>query len=218
MTLSEKLQTIAQNEERVYTAGMRIGEDTGREYGYADGLAEGEHRCAQKHFFAVVEGDGTSTLSVPIPFEPDTLTVWGADPRSLNSGTAIAYLSADLTSFAYIAAVFGLFNNRSAITTTPMTAKGFADRYNYTDGVVSVFNLKSAASNPESVFPQGVPYVVCAGKFAEGTMRSRIIDYVRSLTGSGTASMSKLKIEAVFTNAEWEALIAEKPNWTFTLS
>jgi hypothetical protein len=36
------------------------------------------------------------------------------------------------------------------------------------------------------------------------------------LGDSGSVTLNQAKVNAAFTDEEWAALIAEKPNWTFT--
>ena len=48
---------------------------------YAAGKSAAEALCDATHFVGTVRGSGTGTLSVPIPFEPDTLLIVAANMR-----------------------------------------------------------------------------------------------------------------------------------------
>ena len=66
------------------------------------------------------------------------------------------------------------------------------------------------------VYGAGVPYTMIAVKYVQQTDKERIADFVGRLTGSGSVTLNKAKVNASFTDSQWAALIATKPNWTFS--
>lgn len=52
-------------------------------------------------------------------------------------------------------------------------------------------------------------------KYTDKTDKERIAEMVNGLTGSGSLTLNKNKVNAAFTTEEWNALIATKPDWTF---
>lgn len=207
MTIGEKLAKIRQNVSLVFQSGKTLGR---KEEGAV---------CAARHFTALAEGDGTTALRFYLPFEPDVLTVWGADPRIYKKANRVAYFSADLASFSYVSAVFGVYNTAGTVSTTGMTADTVLTRYSRdADGMVTLQNMKANQSAADNFFGSGVPYVIHGAKYTDKTYRERITRLVESLDDAGgTIMLNKTKVCGAFTDAEWDALTQIKPGWTFTL-
>lgn len=203
MNTAQQLMQIADNVPLVYAAGAQAEKD----------------RCALEHFVAVVPGDGSQELHFTVPFEPDILSVTGFEPAAHKKANVVAQLHANLASFGYIAALSSAYNAAGALATTAMTTESILNRYaRQDDGSVTISNVRGASTDTVAVFQQDLPYVVAAVRYDKPSDAQRITEYVQSLTGSGTAMLSARKIYAAFTEEQWQALIAQKPDWTFTLN
>lgn len=204
MSIAQKLQQIAENMQAVYDAGAK----------------KEAAKCAVRHYVAQVTGDGTEALRCSVPFEPDHLVVTGFHPTGLRQAGVLAVFTADLRTFAYAAATSSVYNSTGTLTTTPMTAQTVRSRYSRAqDGTVTLENVRGTSATTIATFGKGIPYVVTACKYTDLTDLELMEQFVDGLTGSGTASLCKARIEDVFAGreAQLQALFDKKPDWTFTL-
>lgn len=183
------------------------------EAGAAAGREEREQECQMEHFATVLPGSGTDTLTFHVPFEPDAVTIIGFDPVALAVNRTVMFFNYDLRAFGILGGfIQGSYNQKT--TSIAMTTESAKTRYSRReDGTVTIGNC-----NPDSashLFTAGVMYSVTAVKYTDKTDRERITEMVTGLTGSGSLILNKGKVNAAFTDEEWAALIAQKPNWTF---
>ena len=67
-------------------------------------------------------------------------------------------------------------------------------------------------------FDANTDYIVLASKTETRTDKEILTDFVSGLADAGgTVTLSQAAIDAAVTDDEWAALLATKPNWTFTL-
>ena len=169
-------------------------------------------KCVKHHYAAALQGSGTGRLRIPCGFQPDLLTVICTDPRLMGNNYAVAFFSGDLSGLGLAAATAsgvrgGNLFNIAMTTTTVMTRVAW-------DGEgCTLTNLKDG--DTECTFPTELPYYAVAVKLHEQTLKERFTAFVEGLTGSGTAQVCKVKIQEVFTESEWAALKATRPDWTF---
>ena len=233
MSVSKKMNTIAENVDRVFTAGRYIGTSEGVEIGYKDGFdkgyaagveqgkSESEAEFNSKHFSQLIKGDGTTSLTFNLPFEPDFVSVFAnsADARTLQ-GT-VSYFDIDFVSLGQIIGKNGCtagkngtgnYENRLSVPSTALSMYQRAD-----NGDVTISNVATSA-NPVCYFANGVDYYVLASKYDLPPLKTQIEESVRRLPDTScTAYYQQIKIDAALTTSEWEALMAEKPNCTFKL-
>ena len=169
-------------------------------------------RCVGHHYSATLQGSGTGQLKIPCGFQPDLLTVLCTDPRLMGNNYAVAFFSADLSGLGLAAATAsgvrgGNLFNIAMTTTTVMSRVSWDEAEGCT-----LTNLKDGEM--ECTFPAELPYYAVAVKLHEDTLKARFTAFVESLTGSGTAQVCKKKISEVFTEDEWAALKATRPEWT----
>lgn len=169
-------------------------------------------RCVAKHYAEVFYGNGQTSVSFHVPFEPDFIAVLCSDSDVYKESSGVVYSATfDLASFGFIAGV-GYTSTANGIVGQLMTSISVLNRYSRSaDGTVTLQNIGSTAG----LFFSGRPYFVVAIKYIEKTDKERITEYIQSLGDSGSATLNKAKIDAAFTAEEWSALIATKPNWTF---
>jgi hypothetical protein len=183
------------------------------EAGVVDGKAEAEARCSMKHFVTVLPGSGQTSITVHVPFEPQFVMIAGYGPTAILVNNTAMALICDLVAFGMMGGSINRWNG-STVAQTSLTTVSIYDRYSRDeDGFVT---LTAKINNTSSaVFAENVQYTLIAVKYTDKTDRERITEMVNGLTGSGSVTMNKAKVSAAFTDEEWEALIATKPDWTF---
>ena len=195
MSIAEKLVTIAENEPKVYEAGLN----------------EGAEICAAKHFVHNFEGDGSASVSFYVPFEPDAVQIIGFSPFANTKEYALTMFVCDCRAFGLLGGLASFGSSTGALTNSMQTTKSVLNRYSQAeDGIVTIKNIATSV-----VFDPSYTYTAIAVKYTEQTDKERITDFVNGLTGSGTVTLNQTKVNAAFTDDEWVALIATKPNWTF---
>ena len=206
MSIADKLTTIADNQQRVYDAGKTFA----------------ENQCALKHFTADFYGNDQYSYTINIPFEPDMIIVYGFDPMLLVGQNQAFFFAADLRAF-------GLAGGYNVVHTTGQnvypqmnTSKSVLTRYSRdNDGNVTLTNMTAPVGTEtvKGLFSSTLKYTIIAYKYTDKTDQELMTEFISSLSDSesGSLTFNKDKVNAAFTDAEWNALIATKPKWTFTL-
>ena len=181
---------------------------------YDEGVTAGAALCAARHFDHSYAGDGSGSVSFYVPFEPDMVQIIGFDPTFNKKPYALASFSYDRRAFGLMggSALYGQADgtvmNGYYTTVSALTRYSRAE-----DGTVTIGNFSSSVPVE---FSLGYPYTAIAVRYTEQTDRERIAAFVEGLTGSGTVTLNKAKVEAAFTDDEWAGLVAARPDWTFT--
>lgn len=199
-----------------YAEGYEEGHPEGYAEGYDAGITEGAEICAAKHFVHNFVGNGGTSYSIHIPFEPDVVCITGLDPTCVKKSYQLAVVMCDTRAFGMLGGFmeYGDAGSSSGIANAVYTTTSMLTRYSRTaDGTVTIANI--GPSDKTVTYGAGVPYTLIALKYAEQTDKERITDFVGRLTGSGSVTLNKAKVNAAFSDAEWSALVATKPNWTF---
>ena len=224
MSIMDKLTVIKENVSRVFTSGYTVGHkkgyEEGNESGYTLGYQNGEDtakaQCEAKHYVTTVVGDGTAAIYFDLPFEPDFISLTGFHPGSYTSGSVVLLL-ADFSSIAHRASIGSARLENGGLDSYVLKQSSVRKRcFRLDDGRYTIQNLMTS-SGVTAPFTTDATYVIVAVKYTDKTMRERLTEYVQSLTGSGTTTLGIDAVNASFTDAEWAALIATKPDWTFTL-
>lgn len=206
MSITEKLTTIAENQQKVYDAGF----------------ASAEAICSQKHYVTTVTGNGMTSIGFHVPFRPDALLVFVSEVgmygnTAMDSGF-LAMAQFDPAGFGMIGGRYTCFFS-SGEKLTLVTTTSMLSRYSRSDdGTVTLGNLlfNNGSATVPAAFIDGAEYVIVAVKYAEKSDKERITEYIHSLSDSGSTTLNRAKVSAAFTDDEWAALIAEKPDWTFS--
>lgn len=170
-------------------------------------------RCNLRHYTAVLAGDGSTSISFKLPFQPDLLEVVCTDPRVILQNYSIVIFVADLNGLGLMSGFFELAYE-GGVRGTAMTTTSVLSRFSIADdGTVTLSGMKEG--NTDCVFGEDFPYQIVATKLTDKGLRQRYEEFVESLTGSGTCQVCKQKVYSVFTTQEWEVLKATRPNWTF---
>lgn len=206
MSIAQKLTAIAENVPKVYAAGEKAA----------------AARCQAEHFVQIVPGSGTGELSFHVPFAPDFLAVAGYYPTGYMQDGVFAQIHMDMASFYYLCGLSSAYNTAGLLSTAQLQTKTTPNRYERgEDGTCRLYNLIGTNAATKATFQKDLPYVVTAVKYTDKSLRTRIERYINTLDDSGgTTMLDRAAIFSVFTEAEWEALIAEKTRggWTFTMN
>lgn len=185
--------------------------------GHTHGMEDGAELCMGMHFVRNFIGDGGVSHSVHVPFEPDVVCITGFDPTCIKKNYQMAMVMCDIRAFGVLGGLveYGDAGTSSGIANMAYTTTSMLTRYSRTaDGTITLANI--GPSGRTVVYGAGVPYTLIAVKYAEQTDKERITAFVKRLTGSGSVTLNKSKVNAAFTDSQWAALIATKPGWTFS--
>lgn len=205
MSIADKLTTIAENQQRVYDAGKAVA----------------EHKCALKHFTAEFYGNDQTSYTINIPFEPDIVMLVAQDPTVLTATNNVFSFFADIRAFGMVGGTIVGHTTGTQLINMAMTSKSIFTRYSRAEnGDVTLTNMTINDGNkPDGIFPSNVKHTLVAAKYTDKTDKVRITEFVNGLSssGSGSLTINQDKVNASFTTAEWNALVATKPNWTFVM-
>ena len=187
--MNDKLVTVAENCVRLHAA------------------------CADNHFVTTVYGNGTDKLTVHVPIAPDGFFLFCTDPILRTQDHLVSFFTADLGTLGYICAV-SQCSNGGVLFNMAMTNSSVFNRYSRDEnGTVTLQNI--SAKSGYGIFGAGLEYTVVAVKCGNKTDKQRFTELVERLEGSGTIQVWGDKVHAAFTDEQWAALRATKPNWTF---
>ena len=157
-----------------------------------------------------VRGSGTGTLSVPIPFEPDTLLIVAANMRIFTCQIAVCVY----TPHALGKYLGGVQTTQSSLSLGMAAIRRDQRLVSYADGVLTFTMIESVPVR----FDANTDYIVLASKTETRTDKEILTDFIAGLADAGgTVTLSQEAINAAVTDDEWATLLATKPNWTFTL-
>jgi len=167
---------------RVYEAGFATGAEesyaVGWNAGYDLGILEEKRRCLEKHFATTVIGDGSTSLSVKVPFEPDAVLVCSFDSKVRSANNNLLTWTADLRSFGMLASRYSFISTAwgglAASANTPSTLRNYYSRLD--DGTITVANVNGSGGT--CTFAKDCVYVVVAAKYTDQTDKERITAFV----------------------------------------
>ena len=194
MSVAEKILLLKEDFDNVFAAG------------------EGKHTSRYSVTLAV--GDGTNSVTFSVPFEPDCIfvTTHGADATA--SDNSVLQMVFDKRAFARYGGMYRVRRD-GANTQGAMASATGGNYFRWADGVCTVEAPSSLGVN----YTSGAQYVCTAVKYTDKSDKDLLSEEIQSLADSGeTLSYSQKRINETVTDAEWQTLIALKPNRTFTLS
>ena len=164
----------------------------------------------------MINGNGTNSITVNIPFKPDVITVTCFSPLVLSRAKAFGSFMYDVRSFGQLAAT-AYVSTGSSLKVSMFTHSSVQSRCVFADnGDVTFSNIGS--SSDIAVFHSDMQYIFIAEKYTDKSDAELISDFVNALPDTGgTITVCKNKVNGAFTTAEWNALIATKPSLTFSL-
>lgn len=192
---------------------------------YNAGFKDGQKDCAAKHYTAVVYGDGTETLTFQLPLEPDYISVVTNAPEIRLMEKVVAYVELDFAALGQFGGKYGVATTATGTDSIPnfvfppsAIPKIYKRESGETELTLSV--ISQGQSYAGSVFGNGMEYLVTASKFDLPPLKTRIEESVARLPDQTTTKpvyYQQAKVNAAFTDEEWEALKATKPNYTFNV-
>ena len=218
MNIAEKLQTVAENQQKVYDAGYAAGQSAGgnTDEAYQDGFADGK-LAEYDAFWDVLQQKGNRR------------NYWGAfaswtdeifKPKYPIVATAIKsmfYLSTitQLPTMDFSGGIYALentFDYTSVITIEKIIIKA--------DGTQRINQGFTGCRKLVNVSFEGV--IGASISFADCSLLSKasienVVGVLSNTTTGTTATFNKAAVNNAFTTDEWNALVATKPNWTVTL-
>jgi len=171
----------------------------------------------QNFFVRTVNGDGTGTLAVEIPFSPDALLVYTQSPYAAAETYQNIMTVYDLRTFLRYCGM-----NRVIATSNTWNTQALLNQSEkrpvYASGVLSVAP-GTVVGGHTCVYNASVPYTVVAVKYTEKSDRELLTEVIAGLPDSAyTATFSQYRVNATVTESEWAALTQTKPNVTFALT
>lgn len=219
MSISDKLTTIAENEQKVYDAGYSAGQQASAE-DYDSGYEAGK-KAEQDLFWGKLQDYGNRNIYAQT-FSGYYWTDEIYNPKyPINIGTNANYT-------AYIYNASNITDTKVEIiapVSTHMTfynasSLRFVRKLTVTENTNIPANTFMGCSNIEELIingtiTKGIDVSYCP-KLNKASMEN-IIGCLSDTTTGQTATFSTTAKNNAFTTAEWDALVASKPNWTIAL-
>ena len=202
MSIAEKLQTIAENEQRVYEAGKQAEYDRFWD-AYQKNGTEMNYQCSFAHGRFT---DETYNPKYPINVLQSTT---GMDMAFYNCGLT------DLKVPIYAGKVKRLsqtFDTSPTLVTIPLLQIG--EQCTFYNPFLNCQNLKNITIEG-TIGQTGLSFQWCP--LTKASIES-VINALSTTTTGMTITLKKTAVNAAFTTDEWNALVATKSNWTITLA
>jgi len=171
---------------------------------YAAGEAAANAACAAEHYTTVVCAD-VEGVTVELPFAPDVVYVMCFDPRFVSKAGTIGWIYEPWGFGQYIA--FRVRTAGIAVLSTA-TIKNFltvsGNRYTFKADTTYPWRTEFA-------------YTVMACRFPDRDDAARIRAFFESIISETSVTLQKEKVDAAFTEEEWEELLAAYPSITVAL-
>ena len=226
-TVNEKLAAIA-DAIRDYSSiniplsldamanSIRIVSQDGYNRGYWEGSAED---CRTKHYVGTVMGNDASTISLSLPFKPDIIQVYSYCGYASTSN-AIRNVELDFQACGKYCGYI-LFNKADAYSNVSahFPTEWVLRRVTYDEQSSTLTIPIRVDGYPDIKFKSNVLYNIIAIKTGK-SQRESVMEEINNLPDESdgtTLQYNSVKINESFTTAEWESLIATKPNWSFSL-
>ena len=196
MSIADKLSEVAKNVQKVFEAG------------------ESKHKM--RYATAFVTGDGTNTVSWDCPFEPDVMyvTVNGAEGNF--TPKSILFMTFDFRAFARYGGHYRFLDAAGTRMQGNMSSGSGRNYFKYANGKCEV--TLPVTQSTEAYYNENSRYVCAAVKYTDKSDGELLCEEIAQLADTGEVlQYSKARINATVSDAEWQTLIANKPNRTFTL-
>lgn len=226
MSVNEKMTAIADAirekggvEGPLSLDGMAAGINEVYHSGFNDGQLDGLQWCELHHFANAPLGTDTNSISFFLDFKPDFIAISCFEPHSRLEPSTYCNAICDLRSVARSPVAFIVYvKSDGTPTNTNVSYASAHNIFTYSDGVFT-FVPPSSTEFQAAKWRRELRYFVVAFKYFEMSDKALITEQISRLPSEGgTISFAAAAISAAFTDEEWAALIATKPNWTFTLA
>lgn len=226
MSIGEKLTKIAGNMKDVYGRGYATGSVDGYEQGYFQGAENGgiaaREQCLMTHYADVFFGNGTGKLLLNVPFKPDIITVYTTHSYSKQMPNCYRGFVIDLRACGSNMGNFFYTGSDSSPRCGLIPSDLSGKNIGWDSGV---FKMETSMEQLKDLcWMPFVRYHLVAVKFPDESGRQLLEEQILLLPdqppqgSSGRLTYVKSVVESYMTLQEWEDLIAQKPNWTITLT
>ena len=194
MSLADKLLEVANNLPRVFEAG--------------------EQKHKMRYQSVLIRGNGTGALQFDCPFKPDYILVAAHDADAHSAVNSVILAAFDFRTFAMVGGFLrtrqsGSYKNNAVTATTGV------NYFLWADGLCTV----APPSSYNVVYPTDVRYICTAVRYTDKSDKELLEEEIALLADTGgTIQYSESRINETVTDAEWQALIAQKSGRTFALS
>lgn len=185
-------------------------------------VAENQQEIGAQYFRTSFMGNGETGVSFAVPFMPDVLEIVALSPYAVSRENSYYTVVIDTRTAQKWGGVITFFIRTEAGGVEPQVAPFKATTLH--DGRISHENgVLTCNINSIWTFAPNVRYYVVATRFPNTTTKKMVEEEIALLPdvvpegSNGRLLYSQSRINATFTTAEWNALKATKPNWTFVL-
>ena len=185
---------------------------------YVIGASHNEQIWNAKVYIGYAQGNGQDNMAFAVPFKPDKILVSNACAISTGSNSStiaektLFMAGADLRSFSNYIGYVILTQTGSSTKHGRIAQSSAPTRYAYADGVLNV----SLPDGYGAFFSKDGLYKIVAMK-EDRADAELLAEEIALLPDGSSVTFWKARIDEAVTTEEWEALIATKPNCTFTL-
>ncbi len=225
MSIGKKLEVVADNLRDVYGRGKASGYLEGYDQGYTEGEQEGgiqaREYCLMQHFTDSVFGNGENELRIPIPFQPDLVTINTCNSYGSEIPNCFRGCCVDMRAWGRHMGNIMLCMDSGGFKSLWLGADTTGKYFEYKDGVFYCRFDSDGYQNTR--WMPNVRYNVMAVRYPEENSKDLIREQIEMLPNdppagsSGTLTYEGDIIYTHFTEAEWNILTSGKPNWTFVL-
>lgn len=231
MSIAEKLTTVAENQEKVYEAGQKSAYDrfwdayqqNGNRKNYAAAFGgEGwtnewfqpkydiicEGTCSQMFYGSYITGDLAEHLnSRGITLDLSKMT----SAHSLFNAAVYITRLPEINITLCVSACSSLFANCRGLVTIDKLVVKDSNAFNGTfQNCTALKDLTIEGTVASAMDLHWSPL--------SGTSIQSVMNALSDTVTGATVTFKQTAVEAAFTDAEWEALVSTKPNWTVVLA
>ena len=171
-------------------------------------------------------GEGTISYTFSLPFEPDAIYI---------TSDAVALSKSEMFGMTLFPTTLSMLGGFIQFITKAATGTAFPTLGNMTMTGLTIFDRYSQQTQEDGTvlititpytnttygnkkFAEGVRYTIEAIKYNDLSPKERVTQYVSNLsTLGGAVTLNGAYVTEAMTKTEWEALMATRPEWTFTL-
>lgn len=206
MSIAKKLQTIAENEQRVYEAGEAKGIEEGKQAEYDRFWDEYQNFGKRTAYGSAFYNKGWTDVSYNPKYDivPTSAVNTFAYSPITDTKVNIDVSKATTTNIFNYCGVLKTIRNLIVSENTDWGGNCFAH-------CSALENLTITGT-----IGKGGLDLHWSTKLTKASITS-VINALSTTTSGLTVTISKVAKEAAFTDAEWADLIATKPNWTYSL-
>ena len=120
-------------------------------------------KCISRHYVTSFAGDGTSTATFPVPFEPDFITVSCFEDANRTTATSLGMFMYDAREDGNLGG-YATISTGSSYVLIMFGRPKIAEKYTYADGSVTIGGISMASKPVTALFGEGQTYTVVAVK------------------------------------------------------